>query len=150
MLLFASFQAAELRLCLTTRSRSTSALMAPSPTPMSTSSTMTEGRISVVAGQVASSVSLTTVGLIMSTSRSMATSLRDLTTAHPLTSVAQSMAIPHQFLITDKDRTLTTRCSPNNALKPKSHRYATNMVENVCHVASYALQFGLTRALGCS
>jgi hypothetical protein len=33
---------------------------------------------------------------------------------------------------------------PNNAFKPKLHRYAVNMAEKACHVASYALQFGLT------
>src|SRR6185312_11424919 len=35
----------------------------------------------------------------------------------------------------------------NNAFKPKLHRYAVNMAERACHVASYALQFGLTQAL---
>jgi hypothetical protein len=34
--------------------------------------------------------------------------------------------------------------APNNAFKPKLHRYAVNMAEKACHVASYALQFGLT------
>jgi hypothetical protein len=33
---------------------------------------------------------------------------------------------------------------PNNAFKPKLHRYAVNMAGKACHVASYALQFGLT------
>ena len=33
---------------------------------------------------------------------------------------------------------------PNSAFKPKLHRYAVNMAERACHVASYALQFGLT------
>jgi hypothetical protein len=33
---------------------------------------------------------------------------------------------------------------PNSAFKPKLHRYAVNMAEKACHVASYALQFGLT------
>jgi len=33
---------------------------------------------------------------------------------------------------------------PNNAFKPKLHRYAVHMAEKACHVASYALQFGLT------
>jgi hypothetical protein len=33
---------------------------------------------------------------------------------------------------------------PNNAFKPKLHRYANNMADKACHVASYALQFGLT------
>ena len=33
---------------------------------------------------------------------------------------------------------------PNSAFKPKLHRYASNMAEKACHVASYALQFGLT------
>jgi hypothetical protein len=33
---------------------------------------------------------------------------------------------------------------PNNAFKPKLHRYAVNMAGTACHVASYALQFGLT------
>ena len=32
----------------------------------------------------------------------------------------------------------------NNAFKPKLHRYAVHMAERACHVASYALQFGLT------
>jgi hypothetical protein len=36
------------------------------------------------------------------------------------------------------------RAKPNNAFKPKLHRYAVNMAEKACHVASYALQFGLT------
>jgi hypothetical protein len=31
----------------------------------------------------------------------------------------------------------------NIAFKPKLHRYAVNMAEKACHVASYALQFGL-------
>jgi hypothetical protein len=35
-------------------------------------------------------------------------------------------------------------CAPNNAFKPKLHRYAVHMAERACHVASYALQFGLT------
>jgi hypothetical protein len=34
--------------------------------------------------------------------------------------------------------------APNSAFKPKLHRYAVNMAERACHVASYALQFGLT------
>jgi hypothetical protein len=34
--------------------------------------------------------------------------------------------------------------SSNNAFKPKLHRYAVNMAGTACHVASYALQFGLT------
>jgi hypothetical protein len=34
--------------------------------------------------------------------------------------------------------------APNNAFKPKLHRYAVNMAKKACHVASYALQFGLT------
>jgi hypothetical protein len=38
--------------------------------------------------------------------------------------------------------------APNSAFKPKLHRYAVNMAEKACHVASYALQFGLTWALG--
>jgi hypothetical protein len=33
---------------------------------------------------------------------------------------------------------------PNIAFKPKLHRYAVNMADKACHVASYALQFGLT------
>jgi len=33
---------------------------------------------------------------------------------------------------------------PNNAFKPKLHRYAVNMAGRACHVASYALQFGVT------
>ena len=33
---------------------------------------------------------------------------------------------------------------PNNAFKPKLHRYANNMAERACHVLGYALQFGLT------
>jgi hypothetical protein len=33
---------------------------------------------------------------------------------------------------------------PNNAFKPKLHRYAVNMAGRACHVAGYALQFGLT------
>jgi hypothetical protein len=33
---------------------------------------------------------------------------------------------------------------PNNAFKPKLDRYAINMTGTACHVASYALQFGLT------
>jgi hypothetical protein len=32
---------------------------------------------------------------------------------------------------------------PNNAFKPKLHRYAVHMAERACHVVSYALQFGL-------
>jgi hypothetical protein len=32
----------------------------------------------------------------------------------------------------------------NNAFKPKLHRYAVHMAGKACHVASYALQFGLT------
>jgi hypothetical protein len=34
--------------------------------------------------------------------------------------------------------------TPNSAFKPKLHRYAVNIAERACHVASYALQFGLT------
>jgi hypothetical protein len=34
--------------------------------------------------------------------------------------------------------------APNNAFKPKLHRYANNMAYKACHVVSYALQFGLT------
>ncbi|MGB3463097.1 MAG: hypothetical protein WBA33_14140, partial [Rhodanobacter lindaniclasticus] len=30
------------------------------------------------------------------------------------------------------------------SFKPKLHRYAVNMAERACHVAGYALQFGLT------
>ena len=33
---------------------------------------------------------------------------------------------------------------PNNAFKPKLHRYASHMAERACHVSGYALQFGLT------
>jgi hypothetical protein len=33
---------------------------------------------------------------------------------------------------------------PNNAFKPKLHRYAARMAGKACHMASYALQFGLT------
>jgi hypothetical protein len=33
---------------------------------------------------------------------------------------------------------------PNNAFKPKLHRYAVHMAGTACHMASYALQFGLT------
>ena len=33
---------------------------------------------------------------------------------------------------------------PNIAFKPKLDRYAVNMAGTACHVASYALQFGLT------
>jgi len=33
---------------------------------------------------------------------------------------------------------------PNIAFKPKLHRYAGHMAERACHVASSALQFGLT------
>jgi hypothetical protein len=40
------------------------------------------------------------------------------------------------------------RQAPNNAFKPKLHRYANNMAGRACHVAGYALQFGLTWALG--
>jgi hypothetical protein len=40
--------------------------------------------------------------------------------------------------------TTKPRLGPNNAFKPKLHRYAVNMAERACHVASYALQFGLT------
>ena len=40
---------------------------------------------------------------------------------------------------------LRKRKVPSNiAFKPKLHRYAVNMAERACHVASYALQFGLT------
>jgi hypothetical protein len=38
----------------------------------------------------------------------------------------------------------TAGVPPNNAFKPKLHRYAVNMAVKACHVASYALQFGLT------
>lgn len=37
-----------------------------------------------------------------------------------------------------------SRGRPNIAFKPKLHRYASHMAEKACHVASYALQFGLT------
>jgi hypothetical protein len=36
------------------------------------------------------------------------------------------------------------RLPPNNAFKPKLHRYAVHMADTACHMASYALQFGLT------
>jgi hypothetical protein len=39
---------------------------------------------------------------------------------------------------------LQLELQPNNAFKPKLHRYAVNMAERACHVASYALQFGST------
>src|SRR3546814_1321076 len=32
---------------------------------------------------------------------------------------------------------------PNNAFKPKLHRYANNMAERACHIVGYALQFRL-------
>jgi hypothetical protein len=38
----------------------------------------------------------------------------------------------------------TTPMAANNAFKPKLHRCAVNMAEKACHVASCALQFGLT------
>jgi len=38
----------------------------------------------------------------------------------------------------------TAGLGPNIAFKPKLHRYANNMADKACHVASYALQFGLT------
>jgi hypothetical protein len=38
----------------------------------------------------------------------------------------------------------TSWLGSNNAFKPKLHRYASHMAERACHVASYALQFGLT------
>jgi hypothetical protein len=34
--------------------------------------------------------------------------------------------------------------APNNAFKPKLHRYADNMAERAYHVVGYALQFSLT------
>src|SRR5690606_17875611 len=37
---------------------------------------------------------------------------------------------------------------PNGAFKPKLHRNASHMAEETCHVPGYALQFGLTWALG--
>jgi hypothetical protein len=36
------------------------------------------------------------------------------------------------------------RLTANIAFKPELHRYAVNIAESACHVASYALQFGLT------
>jgi hypothetical protein len=42
------------------------------------------------------------------------------------------------------DPSESTSVSPNIAFKPKLHRYAVNMAERACHVAGYALQFGLT------
>jgi hypothetical protein len=39
---------------------------------------------------------------------------------------------------------ISSTAGPNSAFKPKLHRYAVNMAEKACHVASYALQFGLT------
>ena len=41
-------------------------------------------------------------------------------------------------------RALLMQQLSNNAFKPKLHRYASHMAEKACHVASYALQFGLT------
>ena len=41
-------------------------------------------------------------------------------------------------------RQMAIELLPNNAFKPKLHRYANNMAERACHVAGYALQFGLT------
>ena len=37
-----------------------------------------------------------------------------------------------------------TSLLPNNAFKPKLHRYASHMAEGACHVPGYTLQFGLT------
>jgi hypothetical protein len=34
--------------------------------------------------------------------------------------------------------------APNIAFKPKLHLYAVHMAGKACHMASYALQFGLT------
>ena len=39
---------------------------------------------------------------------------------------------------------MAVKMRPNSAFKPKLHRYAVNMAGKSCHVASYALQFGLT------
>jgi hypothetical protein len=36
------------------------------------------------------------------------------------------------------------RSKADNAFKPELHRYAGNVAETTCHVAGYALQFGLT------
>jgi hypothetical protein len=33
---------------------------------------------------------------------------------------------------------------PNNAFKPKMHRYVVSMAGTACHAASYALQLGST------
>ena len=41
-------------------------------------------------------------------------------------------------------KSFATRLLPNNAFKPKLHRYANNMADKACHVVGYALQFGLT------
>jgi hypothetical protein len=43
---------------------------------------------------------------------------------------------------------MSSSVGPNNAFKPKLHRCANNMAGKACHVVSYALQFGLTQALG--
>ena len=40
--------------------------------------------------------------------------------------------------------TAVVAAQPNIAFKPKLHRYAVHMAEGACHMASYALQFGLT------
>ena len=37
----------------------------------------------------------------------------------------------------------TTTLAPDNPFKPELHRYASNKAERACHVARYALQFGL-------
>jgi hypothetical protein len=39
---------------------------------------------------------------------------------------------------------VATREESIRSFKPKLHRYAVNMAERACHVATYALQFGLT------
>jgi hypothetical protein len=39
---------------------------------------------------------------------------------------------------------MDSRAAPNNAFKPKLHRYANNMADKACHAVGYALQFGLT------
>jgi hypothetical protein len=49
-----------------------------------------------------------------------------------------------QPLSSKTHRTHIAWAQPNNAFKPKLDRYAVNMAGTACHVASYALQFGLT------
>jgi hypothetical protein len=55
-----------------------------------------------------------------------------------------ALRISHTFPRSYPESVCILMGRPNSAFKPKLHRYAVNMAGRACHVARYALQFGLT------